>query len=346
MPAYKDSKTGTWYYSYKKRDPVSGEWKNHKKRGFSTRRDALAAEREALNNDLIRTRATFRKMWILWEDYRDSSQTVRDKHRQAFEKRFDKYLDMPIDDLTKPVLSRYRAELAKDDSYSTTTKNSTMTFIKGVLKFAHDVYGLPDNSVILQSFRKTNEEILKEFDVWTPEEFNQFIQAVDNPLYQIMFTCYYWTGARRGELIGLQKSEIGDHTITFKYSQIDQKAGLKPVKGRQARTIQIDDILFTQLQPLLKEPGNYVFGGECGIDITTLRNNFRKGISKSGVKPIRIHDLRHSHATWLINNGVNVVAVSKRLGHKDISTTLKVYTHLLEATDNAMMDKINQFKSK
>ena len=42
---------------------------------------------------------------------------------------------------------------------------------------------------------------------------------------------------------------------------------------------------------------------------------FKKAIEKSGLKPIRIHDLRHSHASWLIGNGMNIVAVSKRLGH-------------------------------
>jgi len=60
------------------------------------------------------------------------------------------------------------------------------------------------------------------------------------------------------------------------------------------------------------------------------------------VKPIRIHDLRHSHATWLINNGVNIVAVSKRLGHADIEQTLKTYIHLLESSDQGMMAKLNE----
>ncbi|MBR5340655.1 MAG: tyrosine-type recombinase/integrase [Erysipelotrichaceae bacterium] len=52
-------------------------------------------------------------------------------------------------------------------------------------------------------------------------------------------------------------------------------------------------------------------------------------IKESGVKRIRIHDFRHSHATNLINDGVNIVAVSKRLGHSDITQTFNTYTHLL-----------------
>ena len=63
------------------------------------------------------------------------------------------------------------------------------------------------------------------------------------------------------------------------------------------------------------------------------------------MKPICIHDLRHSHATWLINSGVNIVAVSKRLGHASINQTLKTYTHLLQKTNDEMMDTIESFKN-
>ena len=62
------------------------------------------------------------------------------------------------------------------------------------------------------------------------------------------------------------------------------------------------------------------------------------------LKKIRIHDLRHSHATILINNGVNIVAVSKRLGHSDINMTLKVYTHLLEKNADELVDKLEELK--
>lgn len=61
---------------------------------------------------------------------------------------------------------------------------------------------------------------------------------------------------------------------------------------------------------------------------------------KSGLQKIRIHDFRHSHASLLINSGVNIVAVSRRLGHENISTTLKTYTHLMDNTKQQLLDKI------
>ena len=88
-----------------------------------------------------------------------------------------------------------------------------------------------------------------------------------------------------------------------------------------------------------------MFGGKTGLSVTTIDRYFKDAIKKSGVKPIRLHDLRHSHATILINNGVNIVAVSKRLGHASVEQTLKTYTHLLKDTNEGMMNKINKLAS-
>lgn len=343
MPVYKD-KNGSWYYSFKKKN-ADGEWRNFRKRGFRTKAEAKAAEREAMASTVALTSATFRQIVQEWHDYTDTPQPSRTNHEQHLKYRFAKYADLPMESLDKKTVMRYRAELS-NMKYATATKNQAMTFLRSVIKFAHQFYGFEDTSPILTAFRATDEEVLEEFDVWTPEEFDQFAQSVESDLYRLYFTFQYWTGCRRGEGIALQKSEIGDHTATIKYSQINQKDGLKPTKGRRKRTIKLDDILFDQLQPLLSEPGNYVFGGDGGLSPSCIRDELKKGIKKSGVKEIRLHDFRHSHATWLINNGVNIVAVSRRLGHKDISTTLKVYSHLLESTDNEMIQKINSYKMR
>ena len=343
MPVYKD-KNGTWFYSFKKKNAL-GEWKTFKKRGYRTKREASAAEREAIGSVTATVSVTFREMVRTWQDYNDAPKPSRANQEQHLKYRFADYADLPMSRFDKKTVMKYRTELASMP-FATATKNQCVTFVRSVLSFAHTFYGYEDNSAILSHFRETDEEVLSEFEVWTPEEFNRFVECVDNELYKLYFTFVYWTGCRRGEAIGLQKDCVGDHTVTIKYSQITQKEGLKPTKGRRKRTIKIDDMLFIQLQPLLKTAGNYVFGGEVGLSISCVRDELKKGIKKSGVKEIRLHDFRHSHATWLINNGVNIVAISRRLGHKDISTTLKVYSHLLESTDNDMMAKINEYKSR
>ncbi len=344
MPVYKDS-NGTWYYTFKNRDPVTGKWLTKKKRGFSTKREAQSAERDALTETKTTTKATFLQIAHEWEDSTQAKKALRQKHSEHFKYRFGEYKDKPLDTFSKPILSRWRSDLAKNDKYSTRTKNLTISYVNGVFKYAHGIYDTPDYSAVLKSLKLTDEERTAEKDVWTPQEFETFLAAVDHPLMKIFYSFLFWTGCRRGEAVALQKADVGDHEVTIRYSQRDQKNGLKPTKTKTVRTVKIDDDLWEQMQPLMKIEGPYVFGGETGIGVTTIRKHFLRGIEKSGVKPINLHDLRHSHGTWLINNGVNVVAVSRRLGHKDITTTLNIYTHLLESTDNQMMEKINSYKN-
>ena len=80
------------------------------------------------------------------------------------------------------------------------------------------------------------------------------------------------------------------------------------------------------------------------MPISKLDVVFKKAITASGVTPIRIHDLRHSHASFLLNNGANILAVSKRLGHATITQTLETYAHLLSETDEKMMEIIEKKK--
>jgi len=344
MPVYKDS-NGTWYYTFKVRDPVSGKWLTRKKRGFAKKSEAQKAEREALAELKKTTKATFMDIAHEWEDFIQSSKNMRRQHRICFEKRFREYKDMPLDSFSKPILSHWRAGLAKNDKYTTMTKNQTISYVRAVFRHAHEIYETPDYSNVLKTLKLTDEEKLAEKDVWTPQEFNTFIKYVNHPVLKVYYTFLFWTGCRRGEGIALQKADVGDHEVTIRYSQVSQKEGLRPTKTKAVRTIKIDDQLWDMLQPLMQVPGSYVFGGDHGIGVTSINRYFNKAIEDSGVKHITVHDLRHSHGTWLINNGVNVVAVSKRLGHKEISTTLNIYTHLLESTDNQMIEKINSYKN-
>lgn len=339
MPVYKDSKRGTWYISHQVRDPITGKSKTTKKRGYLTKKEAIRAEKE-LFLDPTSSAITVRELIPLWEDYHDSSKQSRARHSEHFKYRLNECLDLPVTKVSKPVLSRLRANLAKDDRYSTTTKNQAISAFRSLLRFGHDVYDLPDNSAVLTRLKKTDEEVMKEFEVWTVEEFNTFIKYVNPPYYQL-FYFLFWTGCRRGEAIALQKKDVSDHEAVIKYSQKSLREGLKPTKKRNIRTVRLDNTTWSIIEPLLHTEGSYVFGGETGLSAATVYYYFMKAVKESGVKKIRIHDLRHSHASWLINNGVNIVAVSKRLGHKDISTTLNTYTHLLESTDNDMMTKLN-----
>ena len=125
----------------------------------------------------------------------------------------------------------------------------------------------------------------------------------------------------------------------------NRQDGVKvPKTPNSVRKVVLDPDTAAELRSI-NSKGPIMFGGERYLSTSGIQRAFNEGIKKSGVKKIRIHDLRHSHATNLINSGVNIVSVSRRLGHSDINMTLKVYTHLLEKTDLEMLDTISKMKA-
>ncbi len=342
-----DEKRKTYYVQYKIKDNLNGKWHTTMKRGFKLKREAVEYEAQLKlhKHDKTTVSKTFSDMVELWENNIESSSASRTQHKEHFEIRFKDFYNKPIDKITKAQLIEWRNNLSSS-SYSTKTKNKTITFVKAVFKFANEIYNIPNVALVLKPFKKTDKEIMNsEMEVWSVEEYKQFSSAIENKLYKTYFDTLFWTGARRGEIIALQCNDLHEGYISIHQSQRDGKTGLKPTKTKSNRKVRIDSELQTELQALKdKYKTGYLFGGESSLSPTTIARHFEKGIKDSGVKPIRLHDLRHSHATFLINSGANIVAVSKRLGHSNIDTTLRTYTHLLQETENELMQKIEENK--
>lgn len=128
---------------------------------------------------------------------------------------------------------------------------------------------------------------------------------------------------------------------------------IQPLKTLSSRRkIALDPFTLQFLNPLLELPGEFLFGNNEPLGISTIQRAFTKGIercneklraeSKAVIPVVRIHGLRHSHASYLIGQGANVVAVSKRLGHSDVNMTLKVYTHLLKESESKVLQILAQ----
>jgi integrase len=342
-----DKQRKTYFVQVKYRDPYTNKQKTILRRGFKLKREAVELEAklklEKSNNSISNTSMTFKEVAKIWEETIESSDTSKRHHKEHFEKRFSDLYEKPIRKITKEMLIEWKNQLGQT-SYATKTKNTCISYVRSVFKFASEIYGIQNVSVVLKNFKNTQEEIMLDMNVWSLDEFNLFIESVDNELYKIFFSTLFWTGARRGEIIALQCNDLieEEKSIYIHGSQRDMDKGIKSTKTGNKRYVRLDDVLFEQLFKLKKYyKTGYLFGGNTSVTRTTIDRYFAKGIEKSGVKKIRLHDLRHSHATMLINAGVNIVAVSKRLGHSDINQTLKTYTHLLKDTDDKMMEYIN-----
>lgn len=346
MAAIKDKKRGTWTAKFYTKDAVTGERKQTWRRGFQTKKEALAWEAaQKFITDTSTSSVTFRELDNLYIQYKNPRKQSTIDQEQSRVNKYVTFADMPVNKITKQVLLAWYIDFIKTD-LATSTKNYMIGVIRAALKFGSDFYGLPNHSMVLKKLKREKKKT--EFETWTPEEFNQFIQCVDSKPYRAIYTFMYCTGARRGEALALRGEDIDlEKGTAHIYHQIKYAhEGFMPLKTDSSeRTIKLSDNLINLLTGLKTKPDEFLFGKDTPIPITNLQKHFTKGIQASGVKTIRLHDLRHSFATNAINNGCNIVAVSKYLGHATIQQTLETYTHLLEKTDDQLVATMNSVYS-
>lgn len=186
-----------------------------------------------------------------------------------------------------------------------------------------------------------------------PEEYQELLGALDatgNGYYVPLITTLANTGARWGELVGLHAKNLD-----LLHRQLRIETQLTDVSGRlvesapktptSRRTITVPKMLVPILEPVLPTAGDaYVFTTPAG---TPLRQaNFRKrvwlpAVKAAGLAPLRVHDLRHTHVSWLVASGADALEVCRRLGHTRPSFTLSQYGHLWPRADEDLADRLD-----
>ena len=157
------------------------------------------------------------------------------------------------------------------------------------------------------------------------------------------FRTLFFTGMRKGEAraLQIQDLDVENATITINKSMRKYNSSLKaPKTPSGVRKIRIDSNTLELLKPL-RQHEKWLFGDYKPISRDRVDRAFKAGIAASGVKKIRIHDLRHSHASFLILKGANIIAVSKRLGHSSVNMTLNTYAHLMKDAETELIEIVN-----
>ena len=340
-----DQTTKKYYSVFKYRD-ADGKLKWKKKRGFARKKDALNWERDEsrrIAEEVAKKKSslpTFREVSeMMLSDSASITSTLTGK-RQMYARCFSEYLDVPIDRITKPDLIAWRNK-QKALPLMTRTINQRISHVAEVFRFAAKVYDIPNPATILKNLPRTAEELNAEMQVWSVEEFNQFLPKVSLPLYGLFFEFIFWTGCRRGEAMALYKSDVSpDGYVTISKSY-DETFGESSTKNKKSRTIKLDSTLYEHIKPLLDEPGKYLFGGEIHLSESRIRRELIKGIAASGVKPIRLHDFRHSHVSILYDHGVSTKAIAERIGDTELQV-LKTYNHLMSKQADRMNSIIEE----
>ena len=346
MKAEKDKKTGKWLIQYRYTD-WQGKRRKSTKRGFATKREA----EEWLRNFLITQKADFdMKFEDFWKMYCADMETRLREHTMRTKKYIVELKILPyfgnkrVNDITAADIRQWQNELIKM-GYSPTYLKTINNQLSAIFNYAVRYYDLKSNPCAKAgSMGKSKAE---EMDFWTGEEFRKFIDSVMNKRLSYMaFMTLYWTGMRMGELLALNPKDVDLEkrtiSITKSYQRLGKKDVITPPKTpKSKRVITIPEFLAADIKDYMDslyelQENDRLFP----ITKYYLEHEMQRGIKESGVKRIRVHDLRHSHASMLIELGFSPLEIANRLGHEKVETTLNTYAHLYPNKQTKLAERL------
>ena len=347
MKAEKDKKTGKWLIQYRYTD-WQGKRRKSTKRGFATKREA----EEWLRNFLITKKVDFdMKFEDFWKMYCADMETRLREHTMRTKKYIVELKILPyfgnkrVNDITAADIRQWQNELIKM-GYSPTYLKTINNQLSAIFNYAVRYYDLKSNSCAKAgSIGKSKAE---EMDFWTGEEFRKFIDSVMNKRLSYMaFMTLYWTGMRLGELLALNPKDVDlkkrTISITKSYQRLGKKDVITPPKTpKSKRVITIPEFLAADIKDYMDSLYDLQEDDRL-FPITKyyLEHEMQRGIKESGVKRIRVHDLRHSHASMLIELGFSPLEIANRLGHEKVETTLNTYAHLYPNKQTKLAERLD-----
>ena len=353
MPAYKDEKTGKWFAKFYYTN-WQGIKKQKWKRGFATKKEALGFERDFLEQQSTNPDMTFQNLYeIYMEDMaaRLKQSTLLTKKAVLQTHILPFFGSKPINEIKASDVRRWQAKLmSSPNNYSQTYLKKINTELNSIINYAKRFYDLNTNPCgKAGTIGKAKAE---EMDYWTYDEYIAFREGVkDKSLSYICFEVLYWTGMREGELLALSPADIDldNKTISINrtYQRIEGKDVFTSPKTRKSkRKIPIPDFLCQELSDYIQS--RYMLDADERLFPVTksyLSHEMIRGCKNTGVKKIRIHDIRHSHASLLINQGCDALMLADRLGHEKVSTTLNTYSHLFPHKQQELVHSLESLQA-
>ncbi|MCB5373992.1 site-specific integrase [Amedibacillus dolichus] len=340
---------------------ANGSQKRYHKRGFATADEAKEWERVFLLESTtgVSSNMTVNDLYIKFMDQKKL--VIRERTFYQTDLSFKKHIlpilgNIKLSNLTLEKIEKYQHDLLTVNKQNgEVLKNSTLELIqkelKSLLVFAYEKSYIKNMHIL--SFKKVIniDESKKEVDFWQPEEFYKFIEVVDDIVYLTLFNVLYWCGLRIGEALALNWNDIdfNKKTIRINKSYSDYKHRITNPKTQNSyRTVIMPDKCFDAVSKLFEhdkqiigfDNQKYIFHFEKPLNQDTIKIRKDRWIAKAHVKRIRIHDLRHSHVSLLINLGFSAFDIAKRLGHS-VDMVNNVYGHWFQNAQNKMVDKLN-----
>ena len=347
MPTYKNKERGTYYCSFYYVD-WTGKRKRKKKEGFKTKREADKFEREFLVKVQENTDMSFSILVDLY--LKDCETRIRKTTLQnkthLIKHKILPYFENKIISNIKPTDVREWQNHLMNKEYSQTYLKSINNQLTAIFNFAIKFYGLATNPCHRTgSMGKKNADSMK---FWTVDQFKEFIELIDDPELNLAFNILFWTGIRIGELMALTYSDIDlDNkllNINKTYTKVNGEDIInEPKTPKSKRKISLPDTLCSDIRDFFNKiydlnKSDRIFNFSKSMIARVLK----KTCKENNIPIIRIHDLRHSHASLLIELGFSPLLISERLGHEKIQTTLDTYSHLYPNKDVVVSEKLDK----
>ncbi|WP_302609332.1 site-specific integrase [uncultured Mitsuokella sp.] len=341
MPAYKND-TGRWYCAFYYKD-WTGKRRKKKKESFATRREALAFEHNFLEEQAGAPDMTFEALCELYKD--DCSlhlkqSTMLSKFAMIEKHILPRFRQLRVNEITPAGIRAWQNEVL-GMGYSPSYCYSLHRQLSAVLNFACRYYGLASNPAARAGSIGRNEE---HQAFWTLDDFRCFAMTLTDPAQIMLFYLLFWTGCRIGEALALTWHDVGSDSIRISktLSYLHGGVYVRPPKTRESnRTVKLPSFLSMMLadyRRISSYTGVRLFHTTSSAAARLLARHAKQ----AGLERIRLHDLRHSHASMLIQAGVPAIAIAERLGHKNAQTTLRVYAHLYQSTKDEVVSVLEK----
>ena len=355
MSVHKDKKTNTWRVLYRYTD-YTGKTKQTSKRGFATKREALAWERENTNKmetKLDMTFASFVEIYTTDLKRQVKENTWMTKEHVIHSKILPYFKDRRICDIAPKDILAWQNDMlhlegADGKPLSPAYLKTIHNQLSAIFNHACKYYDLPYNPAakVGNMGKATSREML----FWTQDEYKLFSeQTMEKPQFFYAVEILYWCGIREGELLALTSADFDFDrnllSITKSYQRLNGRDVITdPKTPKSNRKIKMPDFLVEEIKDYLKllyglKPTDRIFD----ISKASLHHEMTRASEAAGVKRIRIHDLRHSHISLLIEMGFSAVAIADRVGHESTDITFH-YAHLFPSTQQNMADQLNALR--
>ena len=371
-----------WYFSVCYQT-ANGERKRKKGKLYATKAEAGEAERQFLvDKTFDRVDITLEEMYHQYLNY--TEEYIKGSSKYCKDGRIQNHIlpyfgKMNIHEINFGTVIDWKDKInktVKSDGkpYAVSYKRTLFVELHALLNYGKEFCQLKENvATKVKNFSEKTEEVITDEEKLryiTPDEYHLFTSVIDDIVYKVFFAFLYYMGVRRGEAQALTWEDILwkasqvriIKTITCKTLERDKNGfqyKITNTKNLKNRKIEMPDALIHLMAKLYQyyrkfEGFNdewFVFGGYrhlAGTTINRRKNSYFKLVEKTygkAINNITNHEFRHSHASYLISNGISAEYIAKRLGDT-VAIVLDVYAHLFPETEKEIIEKLNLIESK